>query len=76
MHFISFHLRQKHSAAPLLAKALSHRHATRENGDIVKCTLLSSTRIFQNAEDMWKSKIEDQIATAYIMPNIPRLEAT
>ncbi len=55
---------------------LSHRHATRENDDIVIWSLLSSTRVFQNAEDMWKSKIKHRVATAYLMSNTPRLEAT
>lgn len=52
---------------------LSHRHATRENDDIVIWSLLSSTSVFHNAEEMWKSKIRHRIATAYLISNTPRL---
>ncbi|CAG8956649.1 hypothetical protein HYFRA_00011960 [Hymenoscyphus fraxineus] len=55
---------------------LSHRHATRDNDDIVIWSLLSTIHVYHNAEDMWRSKIGHRIATAYLLSNTPRLEGT
>ncbi|MCJ1240190.1 hypothetical protein MMC14_008190 [Varicellaria rhodocarpa] len=53
---------------------LSRRHATREGDDIVIWSLLSTIHVFNDAEQMWKAKIHQRIATAYLMSNCPRLE--
>ncbi|RDW57268.1 hypothetical protein BP5796_12718 [Coleophoma crateriformis] len=53
---------------------LSHRHATRENDDIVIWSLLSSPTVFKSAEQMWKSKINHRVATAYLISNTPRID--
>jgi hypothetical protein len=72
----AFRRSSSRQSTEIAGNLLSHRHATRENDDIVIWSLLSSTSVFQNAEDMWKSKIKHRIATAYLMSNAPRLEAT
>lgn len=69
----SFGKRSSRQSTEVAGSLLSHRHATRENDDIVIWSLLSSTRVFGSAEEMWRSKIRGRIATAYLISNTPRL---
>ncbi|KAI9786678.1 MAG: hypothetical protein M1839_006229 [Geoglossum umbratile] len=66
--------RASRQSAEAAGTLLSHRHATREGDEIVIWSLLSGPRAFNAAEQMWKAKINQRIATAYLMSNSPRLE--
>jgi hypothetical protein len=69
----AFRRRSSRQSTEVAGSLLSHRHATRENDDIVIWSLLSSTGVFYSAEEMWISKIRHRVATAYLMSNTPRL---
>lgn len=52
---------------------LSHRHATRPGDDIVIWSLISNTKVYYSAAEMWKGLVGRRIKTAFLMSNSPRL---
>lgn len=52
---------------------LSHRHASRENDEVIIWSLLCREDVKETAADLWRSMIGRVIPTGYLMSNHPRI---
>lgn len=53
---------------------LSHREASRPGDDIVIWSLLLDDKVYNKAEEFWRSKVGQSIFTSFLMSSAPRLK--
>ncbi|KAI9878617.1 MAG: hypothetical protein M1830_000384 [Pleopsidium flavum] len=53
---------------------LSHRHASRDNDDIVIWSLLINEKAIKNAEQIWKNQLGAKINTGFLLSSTPRFQ--